>query len=148
MLDQQVQRYIQLFQTALVYTISIQLLDHVISTTNIRSLPIIIMSLMCATTISFVLAGAIETLSAKLQTPTGNEHPIARELLNLFEHLLQLGTDVLVQFISVAVGRFTIYTFSTSQNDRATALGVLTGVTLIYGLRNAINRSHEVGSAR
>lgn len=132
----EMERYTQLFQTALVYTVSVQLLDHVITTTTIQSLPIIILTLMGATTLAFKLAEFLR--SATLGAALGfTPWPSA---LNLITSLLTLATEVLVQFISTAVGRFTLYAFSTSQDDSSTAVGVFAGVTLIYALKHAIHR--------
>lgn len=129
-----VQRYTALFQNALVYTVSINVLDHIISTSDITSLPLVI------TTVIGVVSLIVQATQAASLFRSNTSSPVLADTLELLVTLLRLSTDVLVQFSGQAVSRAVLYAFSNANGDTATFTGVIIGVTLLHALTRAAMR--------
>lgn len=133
---QDVQRYTALFQNALVYTVSISVLDHIISTSNITAVPMVII------TVIGVVALIVQATAFAAATKAASQHPagVWCNTLDLAITLLRLTTDVLVQFSGQAVSRVVLYAFSNSGSDTATFTGIVIGITLLHALTRAATR--------
>lgn len=139
-----VARYTALFQNALVYTVSIRILDHIISTSDISALPFVIMTVLGIVTLIVQGAGAL-TAQAQRVAATASDSSVAHAL-DLAITLLRLATDVLVQFLGQAVSRSVLDCFSDSASDTATFTGVVIGVTLLHALTRAASRRPAASS--
>ena len=130
-----VQRYTQLFQNALVYTVSIRILDHIISTADLTALPIVIMTVLG--TVTLVVHATAYAASLKEGAAPGS---VWSNAVDLVVTLLRLATDVLVQFSGQAVSRIVLYGFSNAKGDSATFTGIVVGITLLHALTRAATR--------
>lgn len=133
-----VARYTALFQNALVYTVSIRILDHIISTSNISALPFVIITVLGVVTLVVQGIAVIARLAAEVRQQAPDS--ILLHSMELANTLLRLATDVLVQFSGQAVSRTVLHCFSDSSSDTATFTGVIVGVTLLHALTRAANR--------
>lgn len=136
-----VNRYTSLFQNALIYTVSIQVLDHIINTASLSALPIVILTVFGTVSLVIQIMSFIEKQKAPLINAKNNQmRTLYYNSLNLIETLLRLGTDVLVQFSGQAVSRLVLYSFSNTTGDTATCFGVIIGVTMLHALTQAAMR--------
>ena len=131
-----VQRYTALFQNALVYTVSLQVLDHIISTSNITALPLVIITVLGVVTLVVQATQYLVSAKALSRFPNG----VWCNSIDLGVTLLRLATDVLVQFSGQAVSRVVLYAFSNSSSDTATFTGIIIGIALLHALTRAATR--------
>lgn len=127
-------RFSQLFQNALIYTVSVQVLNNVIATSHARVLPLVILSTLGAAYLAIGLQRAVLT-----SLPPGTPKTVV-DLVTLVSTLLRLGSDLLVQFSSTAVGRLAVGIFSACETDWDTVAGVIITLTLLYAFQQAVRR--------
>ena len=139
---QDVVRYTNLFNNALVYTISIGILTHIINTANISALPVVI------TTVIGIATMVIQTTAHVRQEKPQYAGTMWWDALDLGETMLRYATDILVQFSGQAVSKLVLHAFENSTDDASTFTGVVMAVTLLYSLTRAASRPVKVAIRR
>jgi len=129
----------QLFQTALLYTVSNEAVSAIIDGSDSHLLPLVICAAFAAVAGIFYCIGALETRIASLKQAGGKWQPRsgALEALELALHLSNLLLNVFVQFASNAVGRLVLWAFLGSASASATTMGVLVCVILLWAVKRA-----------
>ncbi len=124
-----IERATGLFQTALLYTISSEVISSLISSANTSYIPIVVLAAFGG------IGAAIHALN-QINSWTKTSETTA-ELYQLLSHLLRLGIDVLVQLASNGVGRLVLFAFIGSASVASTMLGVLVSIILLWALRQS-----------
>lgn len=129
----------QLFQTALLYTVSNEAVSAIIDGSDSHLLPLVICAAFAAVAGTFYCIGALEETIAKRKEILGKKEARsgAMEALELALHLSKLMLNVLVQFASNAVGRLVLWAFLGSASASATTMGVLVCVILLWAVKRA-----------
>ena len=125
-----IERATGLFQTALLYTISSEIIGSLIASANASYIPIVVLSAFGG------IGAAIHALNQINSRATATSETTV-ELNQLLSHLLRLGIDVLVQLASNGVGRLVLFAFVGSASVASTMLGVLVSIILLWALRQS-----------
>ena len=124
-----IERATGLFQTALLYTISSEVISSLITTANTSYIPIVVLAAFGG------IGAAIHALNQINSRAKTSE--TTAELNQLLAHLLRLGIDVLVQLASNGIGRLVLFAFIGSASVASTMLGVLVSIILLWALRQS-----------
>ena len=137
---QDVQRYTALFQNALVYTVSMSVLDDIVSTSNITALPVVIITVIGVVALVVQATAYVATCVPPALQSTSS---IAKNAAELVITLLRLTTDVLVQFSGQAVSRIVMHAFTNTKSNSAAFSGIVIGVSLLHALTRAAQRTTQ-----
>lgn len=126
------ERATQLFQTALMYTVSNEAVSAIIEGADSQLLPMVTLAALGAVAAAYNMFEYLQRVSKK-----GGYGQEQQQALALALHLLSLTLDVMVQFASNAIGRLVLWAFIGSASPSATIMGVIVGIILLWALRKA-----------